>query len=218
MTPIEEKKKKRFQFLNLVYEQTEGNKFQSVNMLELGKELDWDEDTVMLVVQYLEGENLVAHHTMGGNIVMTHYGVVEIEHALAKPEEDTTYFPPVINIMSGDFRGSIVNVSSSLENLSQNIGGFSDVDKDVREELQQLLEDLKQAIDKLPEENIEDAEVIAWAAENLIEEKTAKTPNKIKVKITKEGLKEAAKNILTVMPHILPIVEKIILIVDKIKQ
>ena len=217
MATIEEKRKLRFQFLNLVYQKTEGDKFQSVNMWELGKELGWDEDTTDLTVQYLEGEGLIKHDTMGGNIVITHNGVVEIEHALTHPQESTTYFPPVVNIMSGDFRGAILNIDSTLTNLSQNIGSISNTDESAKNELTQLIEELKSALSKAPKDKTNDVEAMAWAAESLIKETTSDKANPTKIEITKDGLKKAANNIASVMPVVLIIAEKIIAVIDRIK-
>lgn len=217
MSTIEEKRKLRFQFLNLVYEKTEGDKLQSVNMWELGKEFGWDEDTTNLVAQFLEDERLIKHHTMGGNIVITHEGVVEIENALAHPQESTTYFPPVINVMTGDFRGAILNIDSTLKNSIQNIGNNSVNDEGVKIELAQLIEELKKELSRIPENKTNDAEAAVWAAETLIKESTTGNANPTKIEITKNGLKKAAGNIASVMPTVLLIAEKIITVIDRIK-
>ena len=216
-TTIDEKRKQRFRFLNLVYEKTDGNRLHSVNMYELGKELGWADETTRLVVQYLVGERLVEHFTMGGNIVITHFGVVEIERALTCPEEPTTYFPAVINVMSGDFRGAILNIDSTLTDLSQSIGKLPSTEADVKEELQQLINQLKQALKEVPSERVEEAEAIAWAAETLIKTKTSEKPNRVKVEITKEGLKKAAENIASILPIVLTTAEKIIAAIDRLK-
>jgi len=217
MATVEEKRKLRFQFLNSVYEKTEGDKLQSVNMFELGKELGWDESTTDLTVQYLVGEGLIKHFTMGGNIIITHNGVVEIENALAHPQESTNYFPPVVNIMSGDFRGAILNIDSTLTNLTQNIGSISNVDESIKNELAQLVEELKNALSKVPSDKTNDVEAVAWAAESLIKETISGKANPTKIEITKDGLKKAASNIASVVPTVLLVAERIIAIIDRIK-
>jgi ElaB/YqjD/DUF883 family membrane-anchored ribosome-binding protein len=217
MTTIEKKRRQRFQFLKLVYEKTEGNKYQSVNMWNLGEELGWDKQTAKLTVQYLVGESLIEYSAMGGSIAITHFGVVEIERALTHPEEDTTYFPAVVNIMSGDFRGAILNIDSTLTNLSQNIGKLPGADADVKDELKQLIDQLRQALEEASSEQAEEAEAVVWAAETLIEAKSAEKPNRVKIEITKEGLKKAAENIASVMPTVLTIAEKIVSAIDRLK-
>ena len=109
MILVEEKRKQRFQFLNLVYEHTDGNEDELVNMYELGEALNWGRDTPYLVCQYLRGEYLIEFVTHGGDISITHRGVVEIEKALTQPEEATNYFPPVINIIGDYVQGDKVN-------------------------------------------------------------------------------------------------------------
>ncbi len=217
MATIEEKRKLRFQFLNSVYEKTEGNKLQSVNIFELGKELGWDKNTTNLTLQYLVGEGLIKHYTMDGGIVITHNGVVEIEDALTHPQESTNYFPPVVNIMSGDFRGAILNIDSTLTNLTQNIGSISNVDESMKNELAQLVEELKNVLSKVPKDKINDVEAVAWAAESLINETISGKANPAKIEITKDGLKKAASNIASVMPTVLLVAERIIAIIDRIK-
>lgn len=210
MASIEEKRKQRFQFLHLVYERTNGNASTDVNKNDIGKELGWDTETTTSVTRYLKGEGLIKQFTIGGAIYLTHEGVKEVELALEKPTESTTYFPPTINIITGNsFNNSIVNISSSLENLSQSIGEISNVDEGQKEELQQLLNELKQELEQIPDNHIEDAEAIVWTAENLIEEKTSENPNKTKIQISKEGLKKAAENLASVLPKVLPIALRI---------
>lgn len=216
MSTIDEKRKLRFQFLNLVYEKTEGSKYQTVNIFEIGKELGWDENATDLIVQYLEGESLVKHE-MGGYIIITHKGVKEIEEALTNPKTSTTYFPPIINIMSGDFRGAILNVDTELNNSSQNIGDTFNTNENISNELHQLLEEFKQALLKVPTEKANESEAATWAAETLIKERTSGNKNPAKIEITKEGLRKAANNIASVTPTVLLIAEKIISALERMK-
>lgn len=85
-------KRKRFQFLKSLYEITGGNLFASVNMWELGQELGFTRSDTDLIVQYLVGEGLVKYFTLGGGIVITHWGVVQVEEALTQPDKPTQYF------------------------------------------------------------------------------------------------------------------------------
>jgi len=100
MNSIEQKKKDRFKYLNLLYEKSGGDKLNDQNMFGVGTELGFSEAETMAITQYLNGENLIEHTTIGGGIAITHYGVKEVEGALSHPEESTHYFPPVniINI------------------------------------------------------------------------------------------------------------------------
>lgn len=58
-------------------------------MFELGTELGFDREEVSLIVQYLAGENLVKHRTIGGGIGITHDGVKKVEEAISAPQEST---------------------------------------------------------------------------------------------------------------------------------
>jgi hypothetical protein len=116
MNKLEETKKKRFEFLNSLYEITGGSSHKIVNMFELGTELAFDREEVNLITQYLAGEHLMEHRTIGGGIGITHYGVKEVEEALSHPEKPTTYFPPVNIIHIHHMEGSQIQqgtISSS---------------------------------------------------------------------------------------------------------
>lgn len=95
MDKVTERKRKRFQFLRHLYEATEGDELAFVNDQELGNELGFTRDETDQVVRYLEGEHLIETVTFGGNISITHQGIVEVEKALSKPDQPTQYFPPV---------------------------------------------------------------------------------------------------------------------------
>ena len=92
---IQEVKRKRFLFLKRLYEVTEGSNLASVNLWELGAELGFSHSETDRIEEFLRGEGLTQRVAFGGLIGITHRGVVEVEAALSKPDEPTTYFPPV---------------------------------------------------------------------------------------------------------------------------
>ena len=100
MIAIEELRKRRFQFLNLLYEKTNGDRYTRVSMWDLGNELGYEKNETQSITQYLEGEGLMEYAAIGGVIAITHLGITEVEEALSHPEQPTNYFPPVniINI------------------------------------------------------------------------------------------------------------------------
>ena len=98
MDRLTEKKANRFRFLNALYEATDGATNAIVEMWDLGESIELDREATSGVVDYLSGEHLLEHRALGGGIGITHYGVVEVEHALSEPEKPTQYFPPVVNI------------------------------------------------------------------------------------------------------------------------
>jgi len=111
--------------------------------------------------------------------------------------------------MSGDFRGANVNVKSTLTNVMQSIGALPHADDSTKIELEKLIAELNAALQQIPENRAEDAEAVAEMAKSLIEKASAEKPNKTMLKISGEGLKQAAKNIADIMPTVLGIATKI---------
>ena len=55
MTDIDEKKKKRFQFLHKLYELSDGNERKIFSKYKIGEELDFEKDETIEIYQYLKG-------------------------------------------------------------------------------------------------------------------------------------------------------------------
>lgn len=122
-------KRNRFQFLKKLYEITEGNALCSVNMWEFGNELEFTRQTTEQIVQFLVGENLVKYFTLGGNIVITHQGIVQVENALSEPDKPTLYFPPINIINVQNMAGSQIQqgTSESNQTYSSSTSDYKDV-------------------------------------------------------------------------------------------
>lgn len=118
--------------------------------------------------------------------------------------------------LSGDFRGSIINIKSTLTNVQQNVGGIRTDDQDAHKELEKLIGQLSEALQKVPENEQEHAEAVAETAKSLVDTAAAEKPNKTVVKITAEGLKQAAQNLAGVMPSVVTIAGQIALTVVKL--
>ncbi len=118
--------------------------------------------------------------------------------------------------MSGDFRGAIVNIKSTLTNVSQTVGALPGADESTKDELKQLIQQLSQALEQAPPDKVEEAEAVAKSAELLVQTANEEKPNKTMVQITGEGLKQAAKNIAEVMPTVLTIATQIVTTVAKL--
>lgn len=114
----------------------------------------------------------------------------------------------VINV-SGNYHGSIVNISSTLSEVSQTISNSQRIGQSEKDELHNLLEQLNEILQQAPASNEEEAEAVAEAARVLVEAATKEKPNKASIKITAAGLKQAAENIANVMPTVLPIAMEI---------
>jgi methyl-accepting chemotaxis protein len=118
--------------------------------------------------------------------------------------------------LSGDFRGSIVNIKSTLTNVQQSVGQIRTDDQSARKELEKLIGELSEALQKVPEKNQEQAEAVAETAKALVDTAKSEKPNKTIVEITGEGLKKAAQNLAGVMPVVVPIAAQIVLAVMKL--
>jgi len=216
MTSIAEKHRLRFQFLDLLYDKTEGSELEMVNMWDMGEELGWDEGTTRLVVQYLVGEGLARILAIGGGTVITHLGVQEVERARSQPDRPTALFPAHISKttgdtfqLSGDFRGAVVNIKSTLTDVSQTIESIPSDYVLTRDRLEQLVEQLNDVLQRVPASFDEDAEAVAEYARELIENATEARPNRARLRISADGLKKAAENLEHVLPTVVRIATQI---------
>ena len=92
---IHEKQRERFQFLQKLYEETDGSEFESVNLTELGAILGFSDSETEKIYAYLHAKGLIEDIDLGGSAGITHQGIIEVENALSKPDEPTSYFPPI---------------------------------------------------------------------------------------------------------------------------
>ena len=118
--------------------------------------------------------------------------------------------------MSGDFRGAMINIKSTLTNVQQSVGDIRTDDENARKELEKLIQQLNEALQKVPEKNQEHAQAVAETAKALVDTAKAEKPNKTMVQITGEGLKQAAQNLADVMPIVVTIAGHIALTVAKL--
>ena len=118
--------------------------------------------------------------------------------------------------MSGDFRGAIVNIKSTLTNVQQSVGEIHSTDETARKELETLIGQLSEALQKVPAENQEQAQAVAETAKVLVDTAKAEIPNKTMLQISGEGLKQAAQNLAGVMPAVVSIASQIVMTVAKL--
>ena len=111
--------------------------------------------------------------------------------------------------MSGNFSGAILNIKSTLTNVSQSIGAASHGDDATKVQLQALIAQLNAELQQVPAEKASDAEAVAETAKAAVEQATKAQPNKTLVQISAERLQQAAQNIAAVLPAVLPIVTQI---------
>ena len=119
--------------------------------------------------------------------------------------------------LSGDFRGAIVNIKSTLRDVEQTVGDIRTQDGASKAELQQLIQQLSQALEKAPPQQAEAAQAVAETAKSLVDQAAAAKPNKTMLQITGEGLKQAAQNLADVMPTVLTIATQIVATVVRLR-
>jgi hypothetical protein len=96
------------------------------------------------------------------------------------------------------------------------VGEIRTDDQNARKELEKLIGQLSDALQKVPEKSQEHAEAVAETAKVLVETAKAEKPNKAMVQITGEGLKRAAQNLADVLPTVVTIAGQIVMAVTKL--
>ncbi len=116
------------------------------------------------------------------------------------------------NVSAGDIiQGSVVNIGSTLSNVTQQVKTMAQGSSDEKAELEELIKQLEAELKKLPADHQEDAEIVAEYTQDLMEEAGKEKPKTRKLEITGEGLKKAAENLLDVAPLVGEIAGKIVL-------
>jgi hypothetical protein len=112
-------------------------------------------------------------------------------------------------ITVGDIRGGQGIAIGPGARAMVNIGALPDTDNSTKAELQNLIQQLNQALQQIPVDRQAEAEKVAKMAARLIEDASEEKPDKDLLEISGEGLKKAARNIADVMPDVLNIATKI---------
>jgi hypothetical protein len=114
---------------------------------------------------------------------------------------------------SGNFQGAILNIRSTLTNVTQTIGTIpyaTDQDKQTLTDLiTQLTTALEQTTQQQPDTK-DDTEAVAATAQTLVDQANQAKPNRSLLKITGDGLLKAAENIAKVTPPVLAISQQIV--------
>ncbi|HEY0144390.1 MAG TPA: hypothetical protein VGF48_26135 [Thermoanaerobaculia bacterium] len=105
--------------------------------------------------------------------------------------------------------GGVVNFKSRLEHVTNTITNASSLAADKRTELAALIRELQEALAKAPEARSEDAAQVTRAAEMVAAEVAKEKPSKGMLRISAEGLKEAAQAVADIAPSIIGVAGKI---------
>jgi hypothetical protein len=122
---------------------------------------------------------------------------------------------PSIHI-GGKVTGGIVGIGSTQTfhgNLTINYGTLNNAPEgSPQEELKKLLTELEAKLKEAPAEQAEAVAAVQSLANTAAEQASQEKPNKTMLKITGEGLKQAAENLLAVAPIAVQIAKTLLLI------
>lgn len=120
-------------------------------------------------------------------------------------------------ITVSNIQNSILNIKSTLTNMQQSVGNLQTDDESARQELQKLTEQLSQALQSVPDNQKEQAEVVAVSAQELVETAKAEKPNKALLQNRGKALKDAAENLSEVAPAVIGMAGQVIALVMRMK-
>jgi hypothetical protein len=112
--------------------------------------------------------------------------------------------------VSGSFGSSNVNIGSHLSDVTQSIGAVPQGGQSEKQQLEQLVAELRSALQQAPPDRQVDAEAITTFAQQLVESATKPQPNKPIVQGTSMLLRQAAENIAAALPMVPPIATQIV--------
>jgi len=97
MSDVMEIQKKRFDFLNTLYDESGADRFRLFPREYIGQKIGLDPREAENIIDYLGNEELV--DTTRDTVSISQYGIKEVEAARNRPEKQTDHFPAnIINI------------------------------------------------------------------------------------------------------------------------
>lgn len=111
-----ELQRRRFQFLETVFEATHSKAGSYVAETAIGEHLGFDADTTYEISDFLVNEGLLEKVGIHG-ITIAHQGRVEIEKAFTEPDRATQHFPAHIMI-TGGVNAIQMNTDNSTQTVS----------------------------------------------------------------------------------------------------
>ncbi len=90
---IESKDRRRAQFMQQLYDATNGSQQRFVKASDIGDEFGWPSSESVKVADYLDGKRLVKYIASDYLMAITQRGIEEVEQSRRKPEEPTANLP-----------------------------------------------------------------------------------------------------------------------------
>lgn len=127
-------------------------------------------------------------------------------------EQHTTY------TLSGDFRGAVLNIESTLHDTRQQIASLPRVDAGARAELAKLLDELTHLLTAVPPSLLPDSEQLAEGMQALIGAAAVEQPNRTGLRLLEQGVKAMMARFIHAAPRVLEITEQIVSIVANVTR
>lgn len=119
-------------------------------------------------------------------------------------------------VLSGDFRGAMLNIESRLDNVTQTIGALPNARPDQKEQLAQLISELKRVLNQIAPQQAPEAETLVRRIDALAEEAAAANPDREAVQELGDIVKRAASKLASTVPTVMTLVASIIELVAAI--
>ncbi len=110
----------------------------------------------------------------------------------------------------GNMQGVIAGGEAKDVKITITMGAMPHTAESTKVELEKLIEDLNDALGKIPQDKEAEAKKIAKMVTRLMEDASEEEPDKEELQNSGERLKKAAQNIADVVPTVLTIATKIV--------
>jgi hypothetical protein len=203
MADISEVQKKRFDFLNTLYDESKANRFVYYKKREIGAEIGVDADEAEIIVDYLRGEGLV--DTTKEDVAISHYGIKEVEAARTNPKEPTDHFPANVIVVGQMIDSQISQASPGAIQYILNV--------DDRRVIEEIVTLLKENLDGLHLSSEQESDLLAdvgtieeqmksskpkWT---IIKESIASITEKLQTVAAVSTIAQSALQLLSMMHH-----------------
>jgi hypothetical protein len=212
------------------------DRFAEGELRDLCFDLAVDYDSLFGTSKSDKARELVAHLDRRGKIpsllaigqrlrpdIDWHEMLTPSDTAPAASASTPTRRPPASNAalgdtftMSGNFRGAVLNIKSTLTDVQQSVGAIPVADQATRDELIKLIAQLNVVLQTAPPDRSEQAEAVAEMAKALIDSATGDRPNKTMVRIAGESLDQAAADLAHMMADISVLATQIVTTVNEL--
>lgn len=143
----------------------------------------------------------------------TAVGTVNAENVIIGPNAHMTITHGPRYDLSGDFRGALLNIESTLRDTRQTIQNLPAADDAARANLLRLVGQMDKALQSAPPGREEAAAEVADMTQALVDAAGAEKPKKSAIRALGEGLKEAAEVLLDDLPAVVEIAARIAAVV-----